>query len=143
MNKSISLQLSLNMFMSSLYSLVLKLIKLIHSWLGIMFICVDVDFVCPYQVLAELMKSNFTLLNGSIQFDENGDPKYGPFSIVFWNHSGVAEEIGFYHFHPSVSYFINDSKINWNTKGEVKMIWVFVAILVIIIKKKNTKLHSI
>ncbi|XP_074536724.1 taste receptor type 1 member 1-like [Halichoeres trimaculatus] len=75
--------------------------------------------VYPHMVLAELKKSNFTLLNENIQFDENGDPKYGPLSIVYWNQSGFAEEIGFYHFHPSVDYFINDSKIQWNTNGGV------------------------
>ncbi|KAI9530980.1 hypothetical protein NQZ68_000471 [Dissostichus eleginoides] len=46
-------------------------------------------------VLEELKKSNFTLLNESIRFDENGDPNYGSYSVVFWNHSGDAEEIGF------------------------------------------------
>ncbi|KAM9351208.1 taste receptor type 1 member 1-like [Symphorus nematophorus] len=75
--------------------------------------------VYPHMVLAELKNSNFTLLNRSIQFDENGDPKYGSFSIVFWNHSGDAEEVGFYHFHPWVNFFINSSKIQWYTKGEV------------------------
>ncbi|KAM6981952.1 taste receptor type 1 member 1-like [Tautogolabrus adspersus] len=75
--------------------------------------------VYPYTVLAEMKKSNFTLLNQSIKFDENGDPKYGPFSIVFWNNSGDAEEIGFYHFHPSVNVFINNSKIKWGANGEV------------------------
>ncbi|XP_070825145.1 taste receptor type 1 member 1-like [Chaetodon trifascialis] len=75
--------------------------------------------VYPQMVLAELMKSNFTLLNQSIQFDENGDPKYGSYSVVFWNHSGAAEEVGFYKFHQSVSFFINNSKIQWYMKGEV------------------------
>ncbi|KAM6929521.1 taste receptor type 1 member 1-like [Lycodopsis pacificus] len=71
------------------------------------------------MVLAELKKSNFTLLNQHIQFDENGDPTFGSYSIVFWNQSGDAEEIGFYRFHPSVSFFINNTNIQWNPKGEV------------------------
>nr|XP_046253757.1 taste receptor type 1 member 1-like [Scatophagus argus] len=75
--------------------------------------------VYPHMVLAELKKSNFTLLNQSIQFDENGDPTFGSYSIVFWNHSGDAEEVGFYHFHPSVNFYINNSKIQWYTIGEV------------------------
>ncbi|XP_047461680.1 taste receptor type 1 member 1-like [Mugil cephalus] len=75
--------------------------------------------VKPYMVLDELMKSKFTLLNQSIQFDENGDPKFGSFSIVFWNQSGDAEEVGFYEFHPAVDAFINSSKIKWFTKGDV------------------------
>ncbi len=78
------------------------------------------NFVYPHQVLAELKKSNFTLLNRSIQFDENGDPKYGSYSIVFWNQSGDVEEVGVYHFHPWVNFLINNSKIQWNTKGEVR-----------------------
>uniref|UniRef100_A0A8C2WM46 G-protein coupled receptors family 3 profile domain-containing protein n=1 Tax=Cyclopterus lumpus TaxID=8103 RepID=A0A8C2WM46_CYCLU len=41
--------------------------------------------VYPHMVLAELKKSNFTLLNQSVTFDENGDPNYGSYSIVFWN----------------------------------------------------------
>ncbi len=77
------------------------------------------NFVHPHQVLGELKKSNFTLLNRSIEFDENGDPKFGSYSIVFWNHSGDAEEIGFYKFHTSFNFFINSSKIQWYTKGEV------------------------
>ncbi|XP_076597566.1 taste receptor type 1 member 1-like [Chaetodon auriga] len=75
--------------------------------------------VHPYMVLAELKKSNFTLLNQSIQFDENGDKKFGSISIVFWNHSGIAEDVGFYKFYPQVNFFINTTKIQWYTKGEV------------------------
>ncbi|XP_070696222.1 taste receptor type 1 member 1-like [Pempheris klunzingeri] len=75
--------------------------------------------VYPHMVLAELKKSNFTLLNQSIHFDENGDPKYGSYSIVFWNQSGDAQEVGFYHFHPWVNFFMNSTKMQWNTNGEV------------------------
>ncbi|XP_074498859.1 taste receptor type 1 member 1-like [Sebastes fasciatus] len=75
--------------------------------------------VYPYMVLAELKKSNFTLLNQSIQFNEHGDPTFGSYSIVYWNHSGDAEEIGFYEFHQSVNFFINTTKIQWYTNGEV------------------------
>ncbi|XP_033503164.2 taste receptor type 1 member 1-like [Epinephelus lanceolatus] len=75
--------------------------------------------VYPHMVLAQLKRSNFTLLNQRIQFDENGDPNYGSYSIVSWNQSGDAEEIGSYNFYPSYHFFINDSKIQWHTKGEV------------------------
>uniref|UniRef100_UPI0037E96C1C taste receptor type 1 member 1-like n=1 Tax=Semicossyphus pulcher TaxID=241346 RepID=UPI0037E96C1C len=75
--------------------------------------------VHPHMVLAELKKLNFPLLNHSIEFHENGDPKFGSYSIVFWNNSGDAEEIGFFKVHPSVHFFINNSKIHWYTKGEV------------------------
>uniref|UniRef100_A0A8D3E8U6 G-protein coupled receptors family 3 profile domain-containing protein n=1 Tax=Scophthalmus maximus TaxID=52904 RepID=A0A8D3E8U6_SCOMX len=75
--------------------------------------------VYPHMVLAELKKSNFTLLNQNIQFDRNGDPTFGSYSIVFWNHSGDAQDIGFYYFPPSFHFFINITKIQWYTKGEV------------------------
>lgn len=72
-----------------------------------------------HQVLAEMKKSNFTLLNERILFDENGDPTFGSFSVVFWNHSGFAQDIGFYNFPPSFKFFINSSKIQWHGNGEV------------------------
>ncbi|XP_070766929.1 taste receptor type 1 member 1-like [Enoplosus armatus] len=75
--------------------------------------------VYPHMVLAELKKSNFKLLNHSIEFDENGDPKFGSYSIVFWNHNGDAEEVGFNKVHQLAHVFINNSKIQWHTKGEV------------------------
>ncbi|TKS77400.1 Taste receptor type 1 member 1 G-protein coupled receptor 70 [Collichthys lucidus] len=81
--------------------------------------CDDNITVYPHMVLEELKKSNFTLLNMRIEFDENGDPKYNPYSIVFWNDSGDAEEVGFYKLHQAVHFFINNSKIQWHMKGEV------------------------
>ena len=78
----------------------------------------------PHQVLAELKKSNFTLLNRSIQFDENGDPTFGFYAIVYWNKSGDAEEIGFYKFPPSFDFFINNTKIQWYKEGEVSCLYV-------------------
>ncbi|XP_042264392.1 taste receptor type 1 member 1-like [Thunnus maccoyii] len=81
--------------------------------------CNDNITVYPYMVLAELKKSNFTLLNKSIQFDENGDPTFGFYSIIYWNNSGDAEEIGFYKFPPTFDFFINNTKIQWFKKREV------------------------
>ncbi|XP_019944573.2 taste receptor type 1 member 1-like [Paralichthys olivaceus] len=81
--------------------------------------CNDSTAVYPHMVLAELKKSNFTLLNQSIQFDKNGDPKFGSYSIIYWNHSGDAQEIGFYSFPPSFQFVINNTKIKWYTNGEV------------------------
>uniref|UniRef100_A0A3Q0T980 Uncharacterized protein n=1 Tax=Amphilophus citrinellus TaxID=61819 RepID=A0A3Q0T980_AMPCI len=75
--------------------------------------------VYPHMVLTELKKSNFTLLNQNIQFDDNGEIKCGYFSIVFWNNSGDAQEVGFYKFNTTVNFFIDNSKINWYTNGEV------------------------
>ncbi|KAF7654843.1 hypothetical protein LDENG_00064240, partial [Lucifuga dentata] len=74
--------------------------------------------VYPHMVLAELKKSNFTLLNRNIRFDENGDPDYGSYSIIFWNNSGKAQEIGFYKFHPTPHFFINNTQIQWHGDGE-------------------------
>lgn len=71
-----------------------------------------------HQVLAELKKSNFTLLNQTIQFNEYGDPKFGSYSIVFWNNEGIPEEVGFFQF-PAGNFYINSSKIQWFTNGEV------------------------
>ncbi|XP_051805220.1 taste receptor type 1 member 1 [Acanthochromis polyacanthus] len=74
--------------------------------------------VYPHKVLAELKRSNFTLLNRNIQFDETGDIMFGVYSIVFWNHHGNVQEIGSYKFHP-FHFFVNDTKIKWFTNGEV------------------------
>ncbi|XP_071402305.1 taste receptor type 1 member 2.2 [Centroberyx affinis] len=75
--------------------------------------------VYPYMVLEELKKSNFTLLNQVIQFDENGDPKHASYSIVFWNRTGDAEEVGLYENRPSVYFSINNTKIHWHANGKV------------------------
>uniref|UniRef100_A0A3Q3G0Y8 Taste receptor type 1 member 1-like n=2 Tax=Kryptolebias marmoratus TaxID=37003 RepID=A0A3Q3G0Y8_KRYMA len=75
--------------------------------------------VDPYMVLTALKKSNFSLLNHRVQFDDNGDPNFGSYSIVFWNHSGDAEEVGFYSFHSSFQFNINSTKIQWHANGEV------------------------
>nr|XP_020471267.1 taste receptor type 1 member 1-like [Monopterus albus] len=75
--------------------------------------------VYPYMVLKELRNTNFTLLNQSIQFDEDGNPLFGSYSVVFWNHSGGAQEIGFCNVHSSVDCFINGTEIQWYTEGNV------------------------
>ncbi|XP_029362109.1 taste receptor type 1 member 1-like isoform X2 [Echeneis naucrates] len=77
--------------------------------------CNDNITVYPHMVLAELKKSNFTLLNHNIQFDENGDPNFGTYAIVFWNHTGDAQEVGNHTLHPSNKFFIDDAKIKWHT----------------------------
>lgn len=46
---------------------------------------------------------------------------FGSYSIVFWNHLGAAQEVGFYRFHPSLEFFINITDIQWYTKGEVSL----------------------
>uniref|UniRef100_A0A8C6TEQ9 G-protein coupled receptors family 3 profile domain-containing protein n=1 Tax=Neogobius melanostomus TaxID=47308 RepID=A0A8C6TEQ9_9GOBI len=77
--------------------------------------------VYHYQVLTELSKSNFTLLDETIQFDENLDPRFGSYTVVFWNSSGDAETVGFYGFNPSDNFYINTSKIEWHTNGEIPL----------------------
>ncbi|XP_062248449.1 taste receptor type 1 member 1-like [Platichthys flesus] len=101
---------------SAVYAIAHALHNVLHCGAGT---CNDSTAVYPHMVLAELKKSNFTLLNRSVQFDENGDPKFGSYSIVFWNKSGSAQEIGFYHVHPSVKFFINSSEIEWCKDGDV------------------------
>ncbi|CAG03198.1 unnamed protein product, partial [Tetraodon nigroviridis] len=75
--------------------------------------------VHPHMVLAELKKSNFTLLNTTIRFNEYGDPKFGSYSIVFWNDKGFPEEVGFFHYFPATKFYINGTKIQWFQNGEV------------------------
>ncbi|XP_068199049.1 taste receptor type 1 member 1-like [Antennarius striatus] len=74
--------------------------------------------ISPHMILTELQKSNFTLLNRKIQFDEYGDPRFGSYSLVFWNSTGDAEEIGFYKYQ-SDDFFINNSKIQWHMNETV------------------------
>ncbi|MED6252419.1 hypothetical protein ATANTOWER_011486 [Ataeniobius toweri] len=74
--------------------------------------------VQPHMVLTVLRDSNFVLLNQSVQFDENGDPMFGSYSIVFWNRSGDAEEVGFYNFYPFLQFYINSTKIQWHSNEE-------------------------
>ncbi|XP_062248453.1 taste receptor type 1 member 1-like [Platichthys flesus] len=81
--------------------------------------CNDNITLYPYMVLAQLKKSNFMLMNQTIRFDKNGNPRFGSYSIVFWNQSGDAQEIGFYDVHPSVHHFINSTKVKWHSGGEV------------------------
>uniref|UniRef100_A0A3Q2TYS1 Taste receptor type 1 member 2-like n=1 Tax=Fundulus heteroclitus TaxID=8078 RepID=A0A3Q2TYS1_FUNHE len=73
----------------------------------------------PHRVLKELWNSNFTLLNQRVQFDENGDPYFGSYAIVFWNETGDAERVGFYSYHPSNQFVINRTKIKWHGNGSV------------------------
>ncbi|XP_072304660.1 taste receptor type 1 member 1-like [Eucyclogobius newberryi] len=70
------------------------------------------------EVLSQLRKSNFSLLEDVIQFDEHYDPKFGFYNIVFWSSSGDAEEVGFYSFYPSVKFYINTTKVKWYTDGK-------------------------
>lgn len=83
-----------------------------------------------FQVLAELKKLHFTLLNQTIEFDENGDPKFGSYDLVYWNKMGDKEDIGFYNFHPFVNFFINDSMIQWyNNNVSCSSSWYILCVL--------------
>ncbi|CAB1430939.1 unnamed protein product, partial [Pleuronectes platessa] len=101
---------------SAVYSIAYALHNVLKCGAGT---CNDSTTVYPHMVLAELKKSNFTLLNQSIQFDKNGDPKFGSYSIIYWNQSGEAQEIGFYSFPPSFQFVINSTKIQWYKNREV------------------------
>ncbi|XP_072306331.1 taste receptor type 1 member 1-like [Eucyclogobius newberryi] len=73
----------------------------------------------PHMILSELKKTKFTLLNHTIQFDQNGDPRFGHFNIITWNSSGEAETVGLYTFQSAPHLSINESKIQWHAKGQV------------------------
>lgn len=72
--------------------------------------------ICLFQLLAELKKSNFTLLNERVHFNDNGDPRFGSYGVSFWNQSGDAEKFGSCSFYPSIQLSINESKIQWHSK---------------------------
>lgn len=46
---------------------------------------------------------------------------FGPYSVIYWNKSGEAEEVGFINFYPFLQFFINSSKIEWHSNGEVSL----------------------
>lgn len=71
------------------------------------------------------MKSNFTLLDDRIEFDENGDPLHKFYKIVFWDQRGEAEEVGIYKFNPYPHFFINNSKIRWHSNDTVSSFFLF------------------
>lgn len=68
-----------------------------------------------FQLLAQLKRSNFTLLNQRVNFNDNGDPRFGSYAVSFWNQSGDAQEFGICSFYPSIHIFINESKIQWHS----------------------------
>ncbi|XP_061129169.1 taste receptor type 1 member 1 [Syngnathus typhle] len=104
----------------SVYSAVYAIAHALHNVLKCdTYRCLGNISVFPHTVLVELKKSNFTLLNQRVQFDEHGDPNFGSYSIVFWNKSGGIEEIGVYGFSSSLSFAINDSRIHWHGEWEV------------------------
>uniref|UniRef100_A0A672FBS9 Taste receptor type 1 member 2-like n=1 Tax=Salarias fasciatus TaxID=181472 RepID=A0A672FBS9_SALFA len=75
--------------------------------------------VYPHMILAELKKSKFKLLNQTVEFDENGQPRYTSYRIVFWNSNGDAQEVGYYEVYPSSRFLLNSTEIQWHTEGEV------------------------
>lgn len=81
------------------------------------------SLICLFQLLAELKKSNFTLLNERVQFNDNGDPLFGSYALLFWNQTGGTEIFGTCGFYPSLQFFINDSKIQWHSK-EVRRVFL-------------------
>ncbi|XP_054631570.1 taste receptor type 1 member 1-like [Dunckerocampus dactyliophorus] len=107
-------------FSFSVYSAVYAIAHALHNVLQCdKDTCDRNNAVYPHKVLAELQKSNFSLLNQSIQFDEHGDPKFGSVFIVFWNQTGDIEEVGFCKLVSAVNFFIDDSKIRWHGNGMV------------------------
>uniref|UniRef100_A0A672FZZ1 Taste receptor type 1 member 2-like n=1 Tax=Salarias fasciatus TaxID=181472 RepID=A0A672FZZ1_SALFA len=75
--------------------------------------------VYPHMVSMQLYKSKFKLLNQTVEFDENGQPRYTSYRIVFWNSNGDAQEVGYYEVYPSSRFLLNSTEIQWHTEGEV------------------------
>nr|NP_001098688.1 taste receptor, type 1, member 2b precursor [Takifugu rubripes]BAE78488.1 taste receptor, type 1, member 2b [Takifugu rubripes] len=101
----------------SVYSAVYSTAHALHNVLNCDFGKCDNGIpISPPVLLAQLKKSNFTLLTERVQFDENGDPRFGSYAVLFWNQTGDPENFGTCCFYPSVKIFINDSKIQWHSK---------------------------
>ncbi|XP_037540210.1 taste receptor type 1 member 1-like [Nematolebias whitei] len=105
-------------FSFPVYSAVYAIAHALHSTLQCGATTCKNITVYPNKVLAELQKSNFTLLNRTVQFDHNGDLKFGSYSVIFWNSSGDAQNIGFFNFYPKHNFFINSSSMIWYTNGD-------------------------
>lgn len=93
---------------------------------GVTLLTIQLNCFSTHQVLSELKKSNFTLLNDRIEFDENGDPLHKFYSIVFWSHRGEAEEVGIYKFNPYPHFSINNSKIMWHSNNKVSFFLIII-----------------
>ncbi|CAL8259640.1 unnamed protein product [Gadus morhua 'NCC'] len=74
--------------------------------------------VYPYMVLNEVKKTNLTLLNMTIQFNEFGGLKF-PSVNIFVLAKGVITQVGSYETNPSVVLSINSSLIQWHANGTV------------------------
>ncbi|KAJ8388926.1 hypothetical protein AAFF_G00124870 [Aldrovandia affinis] len=105
----------------AIYSAVYVVAKALHNLLhcdtnG----CNKTELLYPYKLLKEIKKSNFTLLNQQIKFDENGDPP-SRYNIVFWNlaSSSPFQHVGSYDTNPTVQFHMNDSLIRWHTNGTI------------------------
>ncbi|CAL8252217.1 unnamed protein product [Arctogadus glacialis] len=74
--------------------------------------------VYPYMVLNEVKKTNLTLLNMTIQFNEFGGLKF-PSVNIFVLAKGVITQVGSYETNPTVVLSINNSLIQWHANGTV------------------------
>uniref|UniRef100_A0AAV2LWW2 RNase H type-1 domain-containing protein n=1 Tax=Knipowitschia caucasica TaxID=637954 RepID=A0AAV2LWW2_KNICA len=73
----------------------------------------------PHMVLSELKRLTFMILNRTIQFDQNGDLRFGHYDIITWNSSGEAEIIGVHTFQSPPVFFIDEFKVHWHNNGQV------------------------
>jgi hypothetical protein len=64
-------------------------------------------------------KTNLTLLNMTIQFNEFGGLKF-PSVNIFVLAKGVITQVGSYETNPSVVLSINSSLIQWHANGTVR-----------------------
>ena len=66
-----------------------------------------------------MKKTNLTLLNMTIQFNEFGGLKF-PSVNIFVLAKGVITQVGSYETNPSVVLSINSSLIQWHANGTVR-----------------------
>ncbi|KAJ3586146.1 hypothetical protein NHX12_012547 [Muraenolepis orangiensis] len=74
--------------------------------------------VYPYMVLDELKKTNMTILNLTVQFNEKGGLRFPSMNLFIWTKAGV-EQVGSYETTPTVLLSIDNSKLQWHTNGTV------------------------
>ncbi|XP_064156289.1 taste receptor type 1 member 1-like [Anguilla rostrata] len=109
-------------FNFAIYSAVYIVAKALHNILhcGIKG-CNKTERIFPYELLKEIKKTDFQLLNQRVKFDANGDSP-SRYNIVFWNldnSENPFQHVGSYDTEPVVRFSINESLIHWYSNGTI------------------------
>ncbi|KAL7884314.1 hypothetical protein AOLI_G00070840 [Acnodon oligacanthus] len=82
--------------------------------------CSKVQDIPSYLLLQYVRKSNFTLNNRVIRFDENGDPP-ASFAVVHWRpkRDPFFVMVGTYDTYPTVQFTLNNNLVSWYDNGTV------------------------